>query len=160
MPSSARDALHRLVPLDARPRYWRPLVAVEGSLVAALATVTVAIAAFDHDTAVDPLYEILLPVVLFYAPPLFGAACAALGGGLSQALALGTAPALVWALAVVVGDAVQALLSIPAAIPDSPLWAIAGTALVIGVVSVLAGFTVGRAGLLVWRRLGSGGEVA
>lgn len=160
MSSSARDTLHRLVPLDARPRYWRPLAAVEASLVAALAAVTVAIAAFDHDTAVDPLYEMLLPAVLFYAPPVFGTVCAVLDGGLLQALALGTVPALVWALAVVVGDAVQALLSIPATIPDSPLWAIAGTALIIGVVSALAGFAVGRTGLIVWRRLGSGGEVA
>ncbi|MFC7097405.1 hypothetical protein [Halobaculum marinum] len=160
MPSSARDPLHRLVSFDARPRYWRPLVAVEGSLVAALAAVTVAVAALDHNTAVEPLYDILLRAVLFYAPPVLGAICAVLDGGLLQAIALGTVPALVWALAIVVGDAVQAVLSIPAAIPDSPLWAIAGTALVIGVVSALAGFAVGRAGLLVWGRRGSGGEAA
>ena len=103
----------------------------------------------------DEAYEVVLPSVAFVLPVLAGLACAALGGGLVPSLALGAAPSLAWAVAVVLGRGLGTLLGTPLPLPDSPLWAIAGAFLLVGLVGALVGFLGGRVGRLAWRRIAS-----
>jgi hypothetical protein len=140
------------VPLYGRPRHARPLVVGHGLAVAALVVLTVATASVGSQQWFDEVYGAVLPAVAFVLPVVVGLLGAALGGGLVPALALGATPSLAWASAVVVGRALATLLGTPLPIPDSPLWAIAGAFLVIGLGGALGGFLAGRVGRLAWRR--------
>jgi hypothetical protein len=148
MPSIA-DA----VPLRGGPRHSRPLVAAHALAVAALVVLTVATAAVGTRGWFDEAYDAVLPAVVFALPVVVGFASAALDGGLVPALALGATPSLAWAVAVVLGRGLGALLGTPLPVPDSPLWAIAGALLLVGLAGSLGGFLAGRAGRFVWRRL-------
>jgi hypothetical protein len=150
MPSiSVRDA----VPLYGRPRHVRPIVAAHALAVATLVVLTVATASVGTRGWFDEAYSAVLPAVVFVLPVAVGLVSAALGGGLVPTLALGAAPSLAWTVAVVLGRGLAILLGRSLPIPDSPLWAIAGAFLLIGLVGVLGGFLAGRAGRLAWRRL-------
>jgi hypothetical protein len=150
MPSTAiADA----VPFRGLPDRSHPLLVGHGLAVAALVVLTVATASFGSQGWFDDAYGVVLPVVAFGAPVVVGVAGAALGGGLLPTLALGAAPSLAWAVAVVGGRALGTLLGTPLPIPDSPLWAIAGAFLVVGLAGALGGFVVGRVGRFAWQRL-------
>ena len=148
MPSIA-DA----VPLRGRPRPLRPLIVAHALAVAVLVVLTVATASIGTRQWFDEAYDVVLPAVVFALPVVVGFVSAALGGGLVPTLALGAAPSLAWTVAVVVGRALGAPLGTPLPIPDSPLWAIAGAFLLIGLAGALGGFVAGRVGRLAWRRL-------
>jgi hypothetical protein len=148
MPSIA-DA----VPLHGRPRHTRPLLAVHALAVAALVVLTVATASVGTQQWFDEAYSAVLPAVVFALPVVVGFVSAALGGGLVPSLALGAAPSLAWTVAVVLGRALGTLLGTPLPTPDSPLWAIAGAFLLVGLAGAFGGFLAGRAGRLAWRRL-------
>jgi len=148
MPSIA-DA----VPLRGRPRHLRPLIVAHALAVAVLVVLTVATASIGTRQWFDEAYDVVLPAVVFALPVVVGFVSAALGGGLVPTLALGAAPSLAWTVAVVVGRALGAPLGTPLPIPDSPLWAIAGAFLLIGLAGALGGFVAGRVGRLAWRRL-------
>ena len=148
MPSIA-DA----VPVHGRPRHARPLVAAHALAVAALVALTIATAAVGTRGWYDEAYEVVLPAVAFALPAVVGVASAALGGGLVPALALGATPSLAWTVAVVLGRVLGTLLGTPLPTPDSPLWAIAGAFLLLGLVEAFGGFLAGRAGRVAWWRL-------
>ena len=141
------------VPLYGWPRRSRPLLVGHGLAVAVLVVLTVATASIGTRGRFDEAYEIVLPAVVFALPAVLGLASAALGGGLAPTLGLGAAPSLAWTLAVVLGRALGTLLGTPLPTPDSPLWAIAGAFLVIGLAGAFGGFLAGRVGRLAWRRL-------
>jgi hypothetical protein len=148
MPSIA-DA----VPLYGRPRHSRPLVVAHAVAVAVLVVLTVATASVGTQQWFDEAYNAVLPAVVFVLPVVVGFVSAALGGGLVPSLALGAAPSLAWTVAVVLGRGLGALLGTPLPIPDSPLWAIAGAFLVIGLAGAFGGFLAGRVSRLAWRFL-------
>jgi len=148
MPSIA-DA----VPFRGRPRRLRPLIVAHALAVAVLVVLTVATASIGTRQWFDEAYDVVLPAVVFALPVVVGFVSAALGGGVVPTLALGAAPSLAWTVAVVVGRALGTLLGTPLPIPDSPLWAIAGAFLLIGLAGALGGFVAGRVGLFAWRRL-------
>jgi hypothetical protein len=131
----------------------RPLIVAHALAVAVLVVLTVATASVGTRQWFDEAYDVVLPAVVFALPVVVGFVSAALGGGLVPTLALGAAPSLAWTVAVVVGRALGALLGTPLSIPDSPLWAIAGAFLLIGLAGALGGFVAGRVGRLAWRRL-------
>lgn len=140
------------VPLYGRPGRARPLLVGHGLAVAALVVLTVATAAVGTGPWFDEAYTLVLPAVVFALPAVVGLASAALGGGLLPTLALGAVPSLAWTVAVVLGRSLGTLLGTPLSTPDSPLWAIAGAFLVVGLAGTLGGFLVGRVGRLAWRR--------
>ncbi|MEF8791289.1 MAG: hypothetical protein V5A61_14285 [Haloarculaceae archaeon] len=141
------------VPLRGRPRHLRPLIVAHALAVAVLVVLTVATASIGTRQWFDEAYDVVLPAVVFALPVGVGFVSAVLGGGVVPTLALGAAPSLAWTVAVVVGRALGTLLGTPLPIPDSPLWAIAGAFLLIGLAGALGGFVAGRVGRLAWRRL-------
>ncbi len=150
MPSvSVRDA----IPLHGRPRHARPLLVGHGLAVAALVALTVATASVGTQQWFDEAYDAVLPAVVFALPVVVGFASAALGGGLVPTLALGAAPSLAWTVAVVLGRGLATVLDRPLPTPDSPLWAITGAFLLIGLAGAFGGFLAGRAGRLAWQLL-------
>ena len=143
------------VPFRAVPRHWRSLLAFELLAVGALVASMLATLATPESRVGVPgrVYELLLVTVVFCSPALAALATGALGGGLLQALGLAALPSLAWTLAVPAGYALRQTLGYGLPIADSPLWVISGTFLVSGLVGGVAGFLVGRAGRLGWRRV-------
>lgn len=141
------------VPLHGRPRFSRQLFVGHGIAIGALVVLTIATGSLGTQQWFEEAYEFVLPAVVFSLPVVVGLASAALGGGVVPTLALGAVPSLAWAVAVVVGRGLGALLGTPPSTPDSPLWAIAGAFLAVGLAGALGGFLVGRVGLLAWRRV-------
>jgi len=146
-------ALGRAVPLRGRPRHSRPLVAAHALALAALVALTVATAFYGSQQWFDGVYEAVLQGVVFVPPVVGGVVGAALGGEVFPTLALGATPSLAWAVAVVLGRGLATLLGRPLPTPDSPLWAIAGAFLIVGLAGAFGGFLAGRAGRLAWRWL-------
>ena len=142
------------VPLSGRPRHVRPLLAGHGLAVAALVGLTVATGAVGSGYWFDEAYGVVLPAVVFALPAVVGFASATLDGGLVPTLALGALPSVAWTVAVVLGRGLGSLLGTPLPIPDSPLWAISGAFLLVGLAGTLCGFLVGWVGRIAWRRFG------
>ena len=143
------------VPLRDPPRHWRALAVAEALAVLALvASVLVTLSTPPRAVGLpSSVYESLLVAVVFAGPPVAGLATGALAGGLLPALGLAALPSLAWTLSVPAGYALRRALGHPLPIADSPLWAISGLFLVSGLLGGVLGFAVGRAGLLVWRRV-------
>jgi hypothetical protein len=150
---SALDLLADAVRVHRLPPRTRPLLVGHALAVTTLVALTLATAAYGPGWLFDDAYAVVLPVVVFGSPVGVGVTSAALGGGLRPTLALGAAPSLAWAVAVVVGRALGALLGTPLSVPDSPLWAIAGTFLALGLAGAAGGYLAGRLGRLARRWL-------
>ncbi len=85
------------------------------------------------------LADTLLPIALFYAPPLVSGVSAFRGGGYPASLAVGLAPGLLYAL-VVSG---RALVGQPTT-AEAPLWTVTLGFAIFGVVGSLLGYGVGK----------------
>jgi hypothetical protein len=122
---------------------WR---LVAGLFVAVL---LVPFVSFAGGTFTAPALSLLVPVLLFVAPPAVGAVAGLGQGGLLAAVAAGIAPGVAAAIGSTVASASGIL-----ATPDAPALAIAGVFAAVGVPAAVLGYGVGA----VWRSIRAGGE--
>ncbi|GAA5042191.1 hypothetical protein GCM10025751_05280 [Haladaptatus pallidirubidus] len=116
-------------------RHWSVFVGGFAGVVSALFLVVL----LGSGSGSRLAYDFLLPVSLFYAPPMISAISTFRGGGLLASLAVGVVPAVSFGVVSVVRQLVTGVSS-----ADAPLWALVLGFGLIGVAGSIAGFLTGR----------------